>query len=93
MSYYNTTSAQGDLLKSYRMKASTQEDLILDCAMSHGCSFASSEAQLSVFQNKVPLTSVRRAITNLTKYGALEKTDKQSQGPYGRPEHKWRAVR
>ena len=37
-----------------------------------------------------PLTSVRRAMTNLTKDGLLEKTELKAEGIYGRPEHFWK---
>ena len=43
-----------------------------------------------VFSGLVPLTSIRRALTNLTNAGELVKTDKQMKGMYGRPEHQWR---
>jgi len=39
---------------------------------------------------KPPITSVRRALTNLTDAGDLVKTDKQVKGPYGRPEFIWK---
>ena len=38
----------------------------------------------------VPLTSIRRAITNLTFPGSLVKTNVKTTGPYGRPEYYWR---
>ena len=38
---------------------------------------------------KWPITSTRRAITNLTEDGILVKTSFQSMGQYGRPEHHW----
>lgn len=37
-----------------------------------------------------PLTSVRRAITNLTEAGVLEKTDRMVAGTYGKQVHCWR---
>lgn len=37
-----------------------------------------------------PLTSTRRAISNLTKAGILEKTDHTVEGRYGKPEHCWK---
>jgi hypothetical protein len=37
-----------------------------------------------------PLTSVRRAITNLTEQGVLEKTGRMVQGTYGKQVHMWR---
>lgn len=37
-----------------------------------------------------PLTSTRRAITNLTDAGILQKAGKTDSSIYGRPEHLWR---
>jgi hypothetical protein len=39
--------------------------------------------------SKVPLTSVRRAIHDLTDQGKLIKTDLKIKGMYGRAEHVW----
>jgi hypothetical protein len=36
-----------------------------------------------------PITSVRRAITNLTTAGELVKTNNTVTGMYGKPEHLW----
>ena len=49
-----------------------------------------SEILIYCMKHTVPLTSVRRAVTNLTNRGDLVKTDKQVKGPYGRPEYQWR---
>ena len=37
-----------------------------------------------------PLTSTRRAINNLTDAGILVKTDRTSEGIFGKPEYLWR---
>lgn len=37
-----------------------------------------------------PITSTRRAFTNLTDDGILIKTDKKIKTPHGRTEHQWR---
>ena len=37
----------------------------------------------------VPLTSIRRAITNLETEGLLEKTNIQKPGVYGKKNHCW----
>ena len=42
------------------------------------------------FNNVWPLTSVRRAITNLSSDGELLKTNDKVTGIYGKPEHLWR---
>lgn len=36
-----------------------------------------------------PITSTRRAISNLTDAGILEKTSQQSTGIFGKPEYHW----
>jgi len=37
-----------------------------------------------------PLTSIRRAMSNLSTRGLLVKTNKQHPGLYGRPEYYWK---
>jgi len=48
---------------------------------------------LSVFNNKfgknVPLTSIRRAMSDLTKDSQLVKTSDKIIGLFGLPEHQW----
>ena len=39
--------------------------------------------------HKVPITSIRRSITSLTKDGHLVKTDKTVMGNWGMREHLW----
>jgi len=90
-SYHNTTHSTGSELDQYEAKAKTQEDRIMDWFKSQSrgyCSPALIHAQ--VFHQSVPITSVRRAMTNLANAGELEKTDLQVKGPYGRPEYTWK---
>lgn len=37
----------------------------------------------------IPLTSIRRSMSNLTKEGKLMMTDRMYTGLYGKPEHEW----
>lgn len=37
----------------------------------------------------IPITSIRRSLTNLTKEGKLIMTDQKFTGLYGKPEHLW----
>lgn len=39
---------------------------------------------------EIPLTSVRRAVTDLEKSGRLEKTGAMRAGGYGKPNHVWK---
>lgn len=41
------------------------------------------------FQKNVPLTSIRRAMTNMTEKGILRKTSIMVDGIYGKPQYTW----
>jgi len=87
--YFNTTSARGDELAMYRLRAGTQEAVIATFFRQRpGRLFTPSE--LSALLPRAPLTSVRRAVSNLTSQGLLVKTDKKRPGVFNRPEHAWR---
>ena len=71
-------------------KAKGQELLILTFFVKHkGELFTPSEVQDRLEEPSI-LTSIRRAMTNLTKRGFLEKTDIKRQGKFGRPNFCWR---
>ena len=93
--YHNTTQSTGAELKVYREKAKSQEDQILEFmltnqAQGHAVWLPPSKVLEFVFNNSVPITSIRRALTNLTNDGKLVKTSSQWDGPYGRPEFIWK---
>lgn len=88
-SYFNTTRQTGDQLAQYREQAATQESVIIQFFREHPHS-AYTPSDLSKLLPRAPLTSIRRAVTNLTRQGLLEKTTSQKAGIYNRPEHKWR---
>ena len=86
MSYYNTTSQNGQELKDYTKKAETQEELILKTFQRLKYLTPSEAWKASGQEQKSPITSIRRAITDLTNSGALIKTEIKKDGLYGRPE-------
>jgi len=93
-SYYNTTGATGRLLREYEIKAESQEGRIA-CYMAERShrAFTPSEIWRKAFgadSTPPPITSVRRAMTNLAERGVLEKTAHKTRGLYGRAEHRWR---
>ena len=89
--FHNTTESTQPELGRYREKAQSQEELILDNMRGIGWGLWSPSLVWEVmFNYNVPITSVRRALTNLTDSGDLVKTEKQVKGPYGRPEFQWR---
>ena len=93
--YYNTTNLTGADLVEATQKAGAQEEVILaffKAKKIEKFAWSPSEVWEACFFGRCPLTSVRRAMTNLTNQGKLERMDEQKKGPYGRPEHYWRLV-
>ncbi len=88
MTYFNTTGESGEELKRSRKAASTQQDLILAHFKQTGEQFSPSMI-LSALALNCPITSVRRAMTNLTASGELLKTPALVRGLYGKQEHLW----
>ena len=91
--FYNTINEVSSLLVTSQTRTRTQEAIILDC-------FKSAQEPLSpsmvhfLTKLKCPITSIRRAMTNLSKAGSLKKTTKYTIGKFGRKEHLWvRTVR
>lgn len=88
--YYNTTKEKGEKLKEYQDKALSQNERITRFFLKHkGKEFTPSEVLRRVFNMFVPITSVRRSITNLTKEGILKQTETKREGLYGRNENTW----
>lgn len=95
-SFYNTNKESGLTLEKSKKKALSQEQRIL--------TFFETEAYIhpdrrscftpenirTILEPMPPLTSIRRALTNLTIEGFLEKTDTMAVGQYGKMIHTWR---
>ena len=89
--YHNSTNQSGPTLAAYTAKAAKQDDAVLDLFQRTGAYLSPSQAHAQL-GTAAPLTSIRRAITNLTKAGLLVKTDWCVDGPFGRPEYCWVAA-
>jgi len=90
LTYHNTTDVAGDTLTHYRRSAQTQNDTILSLFQIHR---RLSPSQVSDHtDHHWPLTSIRRAISDLTKEGRLQKTEVKVRGRYGKPEHVWQLI-
>lgn len=91
--YHNTTHSTGKTVKEYREKVLTQEQEILTFFKSFPHQkFTASDVLRAMIAGKkldyqVPMTSIRRGITNLMNRNKVEKTTQQRKGPYGRPEY------
>lgn len=72
------------------IKATKQGKVILKFFQDNkGKKFTPFEVNELCFKNTVPITSVRRAITNLTKRGQLIKLSEYKNGNYKHPNHLW----
>ena len=86
-SYYNTNKETGVDLAVSNGKASTQEELVMEIYLTKKELSASDAWRIYDSKGVTPITSIRRAITNLTKEGKLFKTEKTTKGLYGKNEH------
>ena len=91
--YYNTTTLSGRELRQYETAAAGQESDVLALFQTYpDRDFSPDDVHQRVLQD-APITSVRRAMTNLTTRGLLVKTERKTLGRYGRPAHLWRLAR
>lgn len=90
-SFYNTTKESKETVKLFEKKAKTQNDIVLDYFKAHSeISFSPETIWMRCFKDqRVPITSVRRSISNLTKRGLLIKTKEKKLSSFGRPAYKW----
>ena len=88
--FYNTIHLKGADLDSARSECKSQEEFIKLLFKIEPTLEITPSQLLSLFNNNTPITSVRRALTNLTNDNVLEKTEKQIVGMYGKLEHVWK---
>lgn len=93
--YHNTTHLTGEQLTREIVRTGSQNDKVLQWFLRHPGEW--SPSQVWVLTNMkaegVPLTSIRRAITDLSdprNGGYLVRTETMRQGLYGKPEGCWR---
>ena len=86
--WHNTTDEKQ--LDQLEARAGKQEDTILMFfKQNYSKSFTPFEVHRKVCR-QAPITSIRRAITNLTKEGKLVKTREQTVERYGISNYRWR---
>lgn len=88
LAYYDSTHLPPADLVSAQRAAKGQEAAVLAVYRANGGMLSPSQV-LALSGLRAPLTSIRRAITNLTTDGHLVKTDLQVIGPFNRPEYCW----
>ena len=86
--FYNTINEVTNTLVASNQTTRTQEKVILDC-------FKSAQEPLSpsmvhfLTKLKCPITSIRRAMSDLSKDGKLVKLEQFTIGKFGKREHLW----
>lgn len=86
--FHNTLGLTGRQLIAAARVAKGQEAAIMEIFRAAGRPLSPSEVHARM-PGRALLTSVRRAISNLTNAGALVKLDRVQPGPFGQPEHLW----
>lgn len=93
MKHYHDTGTAGDQVIEYEGKAAQQDEAVLTILkLYYPESLSPTEVHAIYIKTgrDCPVTSIRRALTNLTKEGLALKTDVMKDGQYGRKEHTWR---
>lgn len=91
MTYFNTTKLIGPELLKEIENANGQSETVIHIfkAIKTGSPSVVHRYFVELKKN-VPLTSIRRCMTNLTNNGKLKKTKKTTPGLYGKPEFIWK---
>ncbi len=89
--FYNTNNETGAKLKESHAKAESQETLIMAFFRENPDKMFSPDDVYNIFDStKTPISSIKRAITDLCKDGHLIKTDIMKMGSYGKFCHCWK---
>lgn len=91
--FHNTTKESGSLLEKAEAATKKQEEIVYEVFVKADREMSPSEVWEIVTEllgQAWPLTSVRRAISDLTSSGKLVQTKTKRIGLYGRPEYLWR---
>lgn len=86
--FYNTNQESLDEASDSSAKAAKQSDVILGLFEMTKTPMSPSMVYKALGR-EWPITSIRRAMTNLTDDGDIVKTQKTTKGIYGKKEHLW----
>ena len=85
LKYHNTTNQNAEFVLAESRNCKSQEQIIYQIFKEFGRMTASEV--LAKFPKNCPLTSIRRAMSNLKFEGSLTILDETKIGMYGKPEH------
>ncbi len=88
MPFYNTNQESFKEVFDSSIKTANQSDVIFKLLQTANTPMSPSMIY-KILGQKWPITSIRRAITNLTDKGKIVKTQKTTKGIYGKKEHLW----
>ena len=90
MGFFNTIGLRGKKLKQAEGKAKTQNEIILSFFKQNiGAKYTPSDIHIKLFDTNTPLTSVRRAMSDLTRNNKLEQTATKKEGNFGTLNYCW----
>ena len=90
MTYYNTIKEKETVLKKHKAKVLSQDKQIWGLLAFTKTAYTPFEIQAYFKDKNWPITSIRRALNNLTNNEVgIEKLEDKSKGKYGRMNHKW----
>lgn len=87
LDFHNTNRLQGQELEQAKAKARTQQEIIYDIFKENPNKLFCPDDIHNMISSGQPITSTRRAITNLKNEGELIKTNIMRTGSYGKPTH------
>ena len=91
--YYNTNEEEGTTLNSSVEKTVKQEDLVLGIFKKYRAQNLTPEEVSDALERAgyvYPITSIRRAVTDLTNKDMLRKTDHMRMGSWNKMTHAWK---
>lgn len=91
-SFFNTISLRGKKLVEAQRNAKAQQEKVYLIFLQNkrkGMTPFDVNTEYSKLYPKVPITSIRRAMTQLTKDKHLVMTEKKRNGLYDTPNHLW----
>lgn len=89
-SFHDTINLPDADFNSANEKAETQEQRIFELMKKRPAMTPFEVMDLYNFSYpEIPITSIRRAMSNLERMGLLQKTEWMKVGKYGKSNHKW----
>lgn len=89
--FHNTINATNNEVAEFNVKIKTQNDRILEFFKNNqGKQYTPFDVQKALDMYYHPITSIRRAISDLCADNKLIKCNEQRTGPYGKKNYTWK---